>query len=405
MKKAFERRIVLTGMAAVFILVVVLVVGIAVMTYRQQEKMNDEFAAALLEESEKPEQTPPPNWFGYRFTRSSSPAGYYVIETEASGSIESIERVGMLQNEDENIETLTAQILQSGKTEGKIGAYKYRTVSRDGLTRIVLTDQTAQMNALYNVLRTGALVGAVGLLALLVILLPMARYVSGAWMRKTERQKQFITNAGHELKTPVAIIMSNAEALELIGGESKYSRNILEQSTRLDRMIQQLLMMARVDEARFRDAAETVDLSTLLTDDLHAIDVLMCSRGMTISRQIADGCLLRGYRESLRQMVHVLMDNAVSYGSQDGCIHVTLEHMTRRVQLTITNTTDELPSCKPGQLFERFYRADKTHAHGSGCGVGLSAAKSVAELHHGSITVTYPDERTFCVTVNLPVRG
>ncbi len=405
MKKAFEWRIVLTGMAAVFILVVVLVVGIAVMTYHQQEKMNDEFAAALLEESEKPEQTPPPNWFGYRFTRSSSPAGYYVIETEASGSIESIERVGMLQNEDESIETLTAQILQSGKTEGKIGAYKYRTVSRDGLTRIVLTDQTAQMNALYNVLRTGTLVGAVGLLALLVILLPMARHVSGAWMRKTERQKQFITNAGHELKTPVAIIMSNAEALELIGGESKYSRNILEQSTRLDRMIQQLLMMARVDEARFHDAAETVDLSTLLTDDLHAIDVLMCSRGMTISRQIADGCLLRGYRESLRQMVHVLMDNAVSYGSQDSCIHVTLEHMTRRVQLTIMNTTDELPSCKPEQLFERFYRADKMHAHGSGYGVGLSAAKAVAELHHGSITVTYPDERTFCVTVNLPVRG
>ena len=407
MKKALKRRLVISAMASFFILIILLVGSIAVISYRRQEQMSDEFASSLLSDDEPLLQSAPPNWLGYRFTNPSVPGGYYCIHADASGSVTEVERIGILQNDDEDAEALTAQVLLTGRSHGKIGAYKYSVVYEDTGIRLVLTDQTAQVNALYNVIRTGAVVGAVSLLALFIIMQPIAGHAAAAWMRKADQQKQFITNAGHELKTPVAVIMSNAEALELIEGESKYSHNIIEQSKRLDHLIQQLLMMSRVDETVCRDAAmEKVDFSAMLTEDLHTFETRMDARGMTLSAHISTSCMLRGHRESLRQMIHALMDNAVRYGKSDTCIHVELEHLRKQLRLVISNTADHLPDCEPGRLFERFYRADNAHMKkdSSGCGIGLSAALCVARMHRGSILVDYPSADTFRVTVTLPAK-
>ena len=366
----------------------------------------DEFADTLLSEDTRLPQAPPPNWFGYQFTRPTFPTGVYVIEADESGITFHNEWTGLMEEAEQEIAGLAEQIIQTQRTDGKTGAYKFRAAYEGNQARLVLVDQSPQVNALYSVIRTGAAVGAGCLIVLFVLLQPIAGYVVGAWLRRNEQQKQFITNAGHELKTPVSIIMSNTEALELIEGENKYSRNIHQQAVRLDKLIRQLLMIARVDEVRCRDQMEKIDFSALAEECFHAFDAPLAERGMTLDMQLAPECILRGHRESLRQMIELLFDNALQYGAENNCIHAELTRTHGQLRLKLLNQVERLPDCDPSQLFERFYRADKTRPQSrtAGCGVGLSAAQTIAQLHRGSIAVTYPQEQRFCVTVTLPAK-
>lgn len=407
MKKSLKRRFVIGAMLSFLILIMLLVGSIALLIYHEQEQRADEFVATLLSEDTRLPQAPPPNWFGYQFTRPTFPTGVYVIEATDSGMTFRNESMGIPEDEEQDIAVLAEQIIAARLTDGKTGAYKFRASYEDGQARLVLVDQSPQVNALYSVIRTGAAVGGVCLLVLFVLLQPIAGYAVGAWLRRTEQQKQFITNAGHELKTPVAIIMSNTEALELMEGENKYSRNIHQQTLRLDKLIRQLLMIARVDEVRFRDQMEKIDLSVLAEECLRAFEAPLAERGMTVRTQIAPSCLLRGHRESLRQMIEVLFDNALQYGAENSCIHAELVRAHGQLRLTLINAVDDLPECEPAQLFQRFYRADKarTQSGAAGCGVGLSAAQTIAQLHHGTVVITYPAQQRFCVTVTLPAKG
>ncbi len=405
MKKALKRRFVLSAMLAFLIVISLLVGSIAFINYREDMRMADAFLKALLDEDTRLMQAPPPNWFGYQFTHDSLPAGFYTITTDAEGEILELDQAGILQSETD-VSTLAKQIAQEQKVEGKAGAYQFRTIydAENGTIRMVLLDRTIQIISLYNVLKTGAAVGAGCLAALFFILQPIAGHLANEWLRKTEQQKQFFTNAGHELKTPVAIILSNTEALELLEGESKYSRNIHQQTQRLDKLIKQLLMIARLDELRYRSETKRLDFSALVRESCLTFSENLTSAGMQFETEINDGCMLRGHSESLQQMMNVLLDNAVRYGKDQSVIYIRLHSTHKHVELSIVNMAEKLPECKPEELFERFYRGDSSHTRkdDSGCGVGLSAAKTIVKLHRGSIRIDYPTSECFRVSILFP---
>lgn len=407
MKKSLKRRFVAGAMLSFLTLIVLLVGSIVLLFYHEQEQQTEQFVNFLLSEDTRPEPPQPPNWFGYQFSRPNFPARYYIIEADAYGITVSTKHMRFLQEDEELVAALAAQIIQSGELDGKAGSYRFRASYQENRSRVVLVDQTMQVAALYSVIRTGVAVGAACLIVLFIILQPVAGYVVDEWMRRNEQQKQFITNAGHELKTPVAIIMSNTDALELMEGESKYSRNIHQQTVRLDRLIRQLLMIARVDELRFREQMKKLDFSSLVEECLPAYDTPVAERGMVLEKQIEASLFLRGHRESMRQMIELLLDNALQHGDENGCIRLELFRTNHQLHLIITNPVEKLPDCDPVQLFERFYRADKAHtqSHAAGCGIGLSAAQTIAHLHRGSIAITYPEEKTFRVTVILPAKN
>ncbi len=255
------------------------------------------------------------------------------------------------------------------------------------------------MISLYNVLKTGVVVGLAVLAVLFLVLQPIAGHLANEWLHKTEQQKQFITNAGHELKTPVAIILSNTEALELIEGETKYSRNIHQQTQRLDKLIKQLLMVARLDEIRYRSETKVLDFSALVKESCHTF-----AGSLHLQCSIQENCRLRGHDESLRQLMNVLLDNALQYGKAEESVEVKLHTAGKHIALSLTNQVEKLPSCQPDELFERFNRGDsaRTHRHDSGCGIGLSAARTIVYLHHGSIRLNFPTQQTFRVDIVLP---
>ena len=403
MKKILKRRFILGAMASFLILTILLVSSIVLLIHIRQDSQTDSFLDGLLTNDTRLVQSPPPDWFGYHFTQPTLPVGFYMLTLNQDGTILSIERNGILQDTEDDLEPLIQSILEAETTRGKLGAFKYGYVEDDDTIRLVLLDQTMQIASLYDVLKMGAVVGLISMLVLLLILQPIAGRVADQWLKKTEQQKQFITNAGHELKTPVAIIMSNADALELISGESKYSRNIQQQAKRLDQLIKQLMTIVHADEMLYHEQKERIDFSELIQDELNVFTESASAHEMALKADIEPLCMLKGNREKLRQLLHTLMDNAVQYGQQGGEINIALCKVRKRLMLTISNPVDTLPACPPQTLFERFYRAGGAKKQNeTGWGVGLSAADSIVQLHQGKCKITYPDAHTFCVKVTLP---
>lgn len=403
MKKILKRRFIIGAMVSFFILTVLLLSSIVLLIYAQQDRLTDSFLDGLLTDDTTLVQSPPPNWFGYHFTQPTLPAGFYKLEVRRDGTILSVEKNGILQNEEDDLAPLIQTILRSEKLRGKLGAFKYGYIRQEDTIRLVLLDQTLQISSLYDVLRMGIAVGLISMAVLLLILQPIAGRVAEQWLKKTEQQKQFITNARHELKTPVAIIMSNADALELMSGESKYSRNIQQQARRLDCLIKQLMTIVHADELRYHAQKERIDFSELIRDELAAFGESAAAHNMTLKADIEPLCVLKGDREKLRRLVHTLTDNAVQYGQKGGQIEIALSSTRRRILLTLTNPVDTLPACSPQMLFERFYRAGGAKKQNeAGWGVGLSAAESVVRLHKGTCQITYPNEHTFRMSVMLP---
>lgn len=249
-----------------------------------------------------------------------------------------------------------------------------------------------------------------GMLALVMLL---SRKAIEPIADNMERQKQFVTNAGHELKTPLAIIQANTDAMELHQGESKWSRNIRTQTVRLSGLMQNLLTLAKMDEGGNLPPARPVDLSLLAQESVQVFQEAAALRGLVLEENVTPGLVLPADREHMTQLLSILLDNAVKYTDSGGQIALTLERAGAGVCLRVRNAPARLPE-DVSRLFDRFYRGDpaRTQKNG-GYGIGLSAAKAIVQAWKGSIDVSSdcPSDGAndgaggvveFCVTFPVP---
>ncbi len=246
---------------------------------------------------------------------------------------------------EEDAQELAKKIIDSDKTSGKSGKYRFKIIaSSDGGTVAVFLDASNEIISYLRVLALSATIGLAcwGLMLLFVVLL--SKRAIRPIAENIEKQKQFITNAGHEIKTPIAIIQSNTEAMELYNGENKWSKNIKAQTQRLGGLMNDLLFLARMDETQ------------------------------------------------IEQLLSILLDNAVKYVDNGGKLRITLSESERHVRLEFFNTCAELPDADPDKLFDRFYRGDKARTQkNGGYGIGLSVARSIVEANKGTINAELCD--------------
>ena len=233
-----------------------------------------------------------------------------------------------------------------------------------------------------------------------LILLVIVIFLSGRVIRPVlmgiEKQKQFITNAGHEMKTPLAIIQSNNDTMALIHGENKYNIHIRNQTKRLNGLMSNLLTLAKLDE-EIPIPTEMVNVSEIARDLLPFYVEEAQMRNIAFQVQIEPDVVIQVNKDSFRQMLMVLLDNALKYTPDNGTIHFTIEKNGKHVQITEENTCD--PSLEPDieRLFERFYRGDAARTQSkdsSGYGIGLSAARAICENFGGKLNAEYSSEDT-----------
>ena len=253
MRKFYRRRLILVAMMAFLILLLLIVSTVFVFSYVQMNRNTASTVDSLLNERESQDrrfndpafpELPEPS-----FMQRIAPSAYYDILADKDGKVLSSDLRGFLDEADSGIQDHVNQVISNGKSRGRLGNFRYGVQEmEDGTLHIVLMDITLQLQMLFFMLRNLLIIGALMLVLLFVILLPVTSRAAARLARNTETQKQFITEAGHELKTPVAVMRSNLDVMELLQGKSKWSGNIRYQVDRLEALVKQLLLMARADE-------------------------------------------------------------------------------------------------------------------------------------------------------------
>ena len=305
-------------------------------------------------------------------------------------------------SEEEAIEL--AGKLDVARDTGSLDNYRYKMyVTPEGGYRIVFLDSSSRHTSVLRVLLLSALLGLVSWLLMLALVMLLSRKAILPIAENMERQRQFVTDAGHELKTPVAIITANVDAMELRTGENKYSRNIRSQADRLSELVKNLLTLARVDEYSVLEKPEQIDFTALCTELFSTFRESAELKQIHYSLDLEGGLTISGDRNLLTQFCSILADNAVKYCPEKGEILVRLWQDAKGVSLRISNSVTEVPNLD--RLFDRFYRADSSrNQKNGGFGIGLSAARTIAKLHQADLTSNYDETAgMICFTVHFPV--
>lgn len=299
--------------------------------------------------------------------------------------------------------------LSQPQQEGIVERYGLRYLRQDnGLYQnIAFVDMSMETTMLHRLMRSYFLIVLAALILLLGVSILLSRWATAPVEKAWRQQRQFLSDASHELKTPLTVILSNAELLEAAPMDQRPARwrdNILSEAKQMKVLVEQMLTLARADNnpTPSASAMEAVSLSDLATDCALAFEPVAFEAGKPLEYEIAPDLTVTGDRDKLRRLISILLDNAIKYGADGGIIRLKLQKSDRHAQLVVSNPGEPIPQDKLPHLFERFYRADDSRGEKSGFGLGLSIAATVAQEHKASLRAESDwDSTRFLFTISL----
>ena len=277
-------------------------------------------------------------------------------------------------------------MLRRGKV-GLVGSYRYRKEYKDSQVRSIIFLDCKENQSFYHLAVTITITVSTLLTCLITVIFAIAsKRAVRPFEINSNRQKQFITDASHELKTPLAIISANAEVLQYKGDGNEWTQNIIDQTKHMGKLINQLLVLAKLDEVQEKSEKQEADLKLLLEETIEPFEEVATQKKVTLKLHLEEGVTIRVNREQIAQLVSILTENAAKYVNDGGKIVWRLTKTQHGAVLVVKNTTEkELPDTK--RMFDRFYRSDSSRSSKTGGqGIGLSIAKKIVDSHKGSIT-------------------
>ena len=271
--------------------------------------------------------------------------------------------------------------------------------------RIVFLDCGRRLDSFYTFLEVSVMMAVAGFVIVIAVVFVLSGRIIRPISESYEKQKRFITDAGHEIRTPLTIINTNVDILEMEHGENESLTDIKQQIQRLKILTGDLVALARMEESEERIQKIEFPVSEVVLDTVSSFRTLAASQGKELFCRIEPMLTLRGNARSIEQLVSVLMDNALKYSPEGGWISVELSSDNHGVCLSVVNSTHTTFSAEQlPHVFDRFYRTDASrNSETGGYGIGLSVAKAAVSAHGGRIKAFVPEERTFGISVTLPV--
>lgn len=355
-----------------------------------------------------PAELPPENTGGKQPRNDRTP--FVVVSVASDGS------VTILQNQidsltDQEITEAAALAMDSDRENGLLSDYslRYLKSSTPGATKIAFSDTYLEQSTLRSQLIHSVLIGAAALAGFFIASLLLAGWMVRPIARAWAQQQQFVADASHELKTPLTVVLSNADLLLAAhpdADEKSLRRldNIRAESARMKGLVEDLLTLARIEEAEAPPLRNKADWSYLVTGGILTLEPVVYDSGRSLEYEVDPDLFVLGNGAHLRQLTDILLDNAVKYGDAGSVIRVSLHSDGKHAaRLSVTSTGTPIPQADLPRIFERFYRQDKARSSG-GYGLGLAIASGIVREHSGKIWAQSDEEarqNTFCVRLPL----
>lgn len=287
------------------------------------------------------------------------------------------------------------QALKRGRTHGtlikKENFYSYRVVKRKNSTLVVFVDTTNRNENYITIVEISVFISIFSFLMFVILISIFSGRLVRPFVVNYEKQKMFITNAGHELKTPLAVISANTEVIEMMNGESEWTKSTLNQVKRLNSLVADLITLSRAEELE-KDVCVSVDFSSMVKSNAENFRPVIENQGKHLDVNIEKGVTVTGVEKSLDEVVSILLDNAAKYCDDGGNISVILRQKGRKAILHVKNTFKNSDGVDTDKFFDRFYRQDESHnSEKKGYGIGLSMAQNIVNSHKGKISAVCKD--------------
>ena len=312
---------------------------------------------------------------------------FFVLRYDDDGALTQAELDNIASVDEEDIPAYLAAAVENGEGYGRYGDYRFFVAHNgDGRNMAIFLNCYQELRAEKTVLVWSLIAAAGCILLVFLLVVLLSRRAIDPVVRSAQQQKQFITDASHVLKTPITVIATSLRVLEMETGQQKWIDKAQAQTEKLTELVNSMVTLSRMDEEESPLKMEEFDASSAVEETAESFRDFAAERGHELGLEIESGIIYRGDEYAVRQLVSILLDNAVKYALPDTPIVLTLMRAKKGILLRTENRCDEPESIDTHKLFDRFYRADPSRsASGSGFGIGLSIARGIAEGHRGSI--------------------
>ena len=338
------------------------------------------------------DKKPPRNEQNFDFITPETPFStrHFTVFFDKKGMVDQTFTESIYAIDEDTAIEYAEKVMDDGEERGWILSYRYKVFSTEMGYGVVFVDGSMSRSAMMQSMTIAGIVllGCAALVLILIFLLSKKAVKPIA--ESYEKQKQFVTDANHELKTPLTLILANLDIAEAELGKNEWLDDIRSEGHRMAELVNQLVALSRMDEEGQQMNITEVSLGVLVADTVSEFEPLAKDRGKALTASIDKEITCFGDEALLHRLVGILMDNAIKYCDQGGEISVNL-HRGRRIILTVENTYTAVGELELNRLFDRFYRADKARKFTGGYGVGLSMAKAIIEKHKGEITAYKKD--------------
>ena len=295
-------------------------------------------------------------------------------------------------NNTEELQDILTDCLSQNQAEGVVREYGLRYLRQDnrlfGYKNIAFVDMSMEQATLQKIMYSYLQIALAALLLLLGVSVVLSRWATRPVEKAWRQQRQFLSDASHELKTPLTVILSNAEMLQsapLADKPARWADNIRSEAGRMKSLVEEMLTLARADNMVRTAVMAEVSLTDVAGDCALAFEPVAFEAGKPLTYDIAPDITVEGDAVKLRQLIGVLLDNAIKYGAAGGTITLSVQKTGSSARLTVANPGEPIPAQQLSRLFERFYRADASRGEQSGFGLGLPIASTIAAEHKGTL--------------------
>lgn len=333
---------------------------------------------------------------------------FFSVRLDQNGTITETHSDYYDLSDEDFLREITTLVSAADKPVGVLSDYslRYSRSTHPNGQVLVFMDTSSEELMMNSLWRNCLLIGLAAWLAFFGVSLLLARWAIRPVEQAWKQQKQFVSDASHELKTPLTVILTNAELLQDAAysemEQLQFSRNILTMAHQMRDLTENLLDLARADNGRIQTSFGPVDLSRLVSDALLPFEPLCFEHGLTLESHVEEGIRLQGSERHLCQVVDILLDNAAKYSPSPAVIDLRLERRGNHALFTLSNPCEEISKEELQNIFKRFYRLDKARTERHSYGLGLSIAEAIITEHHGHIRADWKDGR-IRFSVQLPM--